>query len=579
MRVKIIVLIIAIFTTLTFAQNKKSEDKLYTLKIIGLKNLDGDDLAKALGVKDNEFLFFGKKNLISQKFLDSLEPSLKGYLESHGYFKAKYNIEKYENNITIKIKEGEPVIVTKINIDSDLKIKDLITFKKGDIFLSEKFSDIKDNIIKRVLNKGYCKYKLDTKAYIDLDKNSAKLDYKLKKGEVCYFGDIKINKPKNLKLRVVESRLKFKKGDKFSLKAIEDSYEALNSLNTFANINIAYDLEENKTKVDSEVSLDIKEKLKRYSVAIGVDSEIGLRVKALWEKRNFLGNAKKFLVKTKLSKNIQSFELSLFTPALIDFYDIYLDSYISGGYSIEKTDGYKEEKLFLNAYLEYNNKDLKVQTGIGIENLQIDLYENISWLIGGTFNLLYPYVNIVYDKRDSKIDPKNGYYLNFYSEYGVGRKSGGVQYLKYIIEARAIKSFNDLTLSAVGKIGAIHEVSGKLPASKLFYGGGLFSNRAYGKNDIGIITSPISFLGLGGKSYLNLQLEANYKIYKKLYGAIFFDSTIINAQEYKFSGDRIDTIGFGLRYKTPIGPVKIDVGFNVHNKKDYAISIMLGQSF
>ena len=266
-------------------------------------------------------------------------------------------------------------------------------------------------------------------------------------------------------------------------------------------------------------------------------------------------------------------------PALIDFYDIYLDGYISGGYSVEKTDGYKEMKIFLNSYLEYSNKFWQIQAGVGLENLKIDLYEDISTIIGGNFNLLYPYINIVYDKRDNKIDPKNGYYLNFYSEYGVGEKGKGILYLKYLFEARAIKSFGDLTLAAVGKIGTIHEVSGKLPASKLFYGGGLFSNRAYGKNDIGIITSPISFLGLGGKSYLNLQLEANYKIYKKLYGAIFFDSTIINAQEYKFSGDRIDTIGFGLRYKTPIGPVKIDVGFNVHNKKDYAISIMLGQSF
>jgi translocation and assembly module TamA len=578
MRIKI-VLLAAILVTFCFAEVKENKEKIYTLNITGLKNLDSDDLAKALGVKDSGFLFFGKKNQISQKFLDSLEPTLKGYLESHGYFKAKYNIEKYEDNITIKIKEGKPVVVTQINIDSDLKIKDLITFKKGDIFVSEKFSDIKDAIKKRVLNNGYCKYKLDTKAYIDLDNYSAKLDYKLKKGEICHFGDVKINKPKNIKLRVIKSRLKFKKGDKFSLKAIEDSYEALNRLNTFANINIAYDLEENNTKVDSEVSLDIKQKLKRYSVALGVDSEIGFRAKALWEKRNFLGNAKKFLVKTQLSKNIQSFEVLLFTPALIDFYDIYLDSYVSGGYSIEKTDGYKEKKVFANAYLEYNDNSLKVQTGIGIENLQIDLYENIPSIIGGTFNLLYPYVNIVYDKRDSKIDPKNGYYLNLYTEYGIGRKSGGVQYLKYFFEARAIKSFGDLTLSAVGKIGSIHEVSGKLPASKLFYGGGLFSNRAYGKNDIGIVTSPISFLGLGGKSYLNLQLEANYKIYKKLYGAIFFDSTIINEQEYKFRGDRIDTIGFGLRYKTPIGPIKIDVGFNVHNKKDYAISIMLGQSF
>ena len=246
---------------------------------------------------------------------------------------------------------------------------------------------------------------------------------------------------------------------------------------------------------------------------------------------------------------------------------------------MEKTSAYKQKRAYFDSHLDYNRKNWSAQAGLSIENLQIDLYEKLPYVIGGTFNLLYPYMRLTYDSRDSKLDPKNGVYLSAYSEYGLASNKGGVQYLKYLLEARAIKSFGDLTLSAVGKIGAIHEISGRLPASKLFYGGGLFSNRAYGKNDLGIITSNRTYRKLGGKSYVNLQLEANYKLYKKMYGAVFFDSTIINKEEYKFSGTRIDTIGFGFRYKTPIGPVKLDVGFNLHKRKDYAISIMLGQSF
>ena len=584
--IKNIILIIALLFSSVYAteakdsNNSKVEEKEYTLIITGVKHLDKDDIAKALGVKSTGMLFWSKDNILKESFLKSLEPTLKTYLENKGYFDAKFTIDKNENNVTVNIIEGEPIKVVSIDIDSNFEIKKLITLKKGDVFEANKFVDIKDSIVTKLLENGHCKYKLDTKAYVDLKLHSAKLKYKLDKDGLCHFGKITIARyPKDIKKDVIYSRLKYKEGDKFDIRAIEDSYNSLNALNTFANLQIKYSIEDSNKTIDTTVTLDKRDKLKRYMLAIGVDSEVGARIKGSWEKRNFLGDAKKFTIKAQLAKDKQGLEAKLFAPAFLSVSGNYLDLYLSAGYELEKTSAYRQKRAYFDSHLDYSSKRWSAQAGVGVENLQINLYENLPYVIGGTFNLLYPYIHLTYDSRDSKLDPKNGIYLSAYSEYGISGSKGGVQYLKYLLEARAIKSFGDLTLSAVGKIGAIHEVSGRLPASKLFYGGGLFSNRAYGKNDIGIITSSRSFRKLGGKSYLNLQLEANYKLYKKLYGALFFDSTIINKEEYRFNGTRIDTVGFGLRYKTPIGPVKLDVGFNLHKKKDYAISIMLGQSF
>ncbi len=558
----------------------KKNQKEYNLFIKGLKHLDKEDLAKALGVKDDSFFLFGHSNKLKEEFVKNLEPSLKGYLENKGYFDAKYKISKNDQNITIDINEGKPIRVSEINIKSNFKIKKLIKFKKGDIFEASKFSDIKDKLITKLLENGYCHYKLNTKAYIDLKKHTAKLNYRVNKGKVCRFGKITIIKhPKDIKKDVIYSRLKYKSGNRFDIRAIQNSYNSLNTLNTFANLQIKYDLDESNNTVETTISVDKREKLKRYMLAIGADSIIGPRIKGSWEKRDFLGNAKKITINAQFSKEIQGVNGELFAPAFMPFLKNYLDLYISGGYEIEDIDAYNQKKYFFDSHLSYDYRRWSAKLGIGIENLQINLNENLSYVIGGTFNLIYPYYQIIYDSRDSKLDPKNGIYISWYNEYGLASRQGGVQYLKYLLEARAIKSFGNFTFSAVGKIGAIHEVSGRLPASKLFYGGGLFSNRAYAKNDLGIILSNKSFRRLGGKSYVNLQLETNFPLYKKLYGALFFDSTIINAQEYKFTGKRIDTLGFGFRYKTPIGPVKIDIGFNMHKRSDHSISIMLGQSF
>jgi len=560
---------------------KRAKEKEYKLIIENIKCLDKEDIAKALGVKDDGLLLFWRdKDILKEEFVKNIKPTLKSYLETHGYFDATFTIEKSSDIIKISINEGEPVKVINIAINSDFDIKKIVNWKRGEIFKSNKFVDIKDKITNKLLKNGYCNYNLDTKAYVDLKAHSAKLKYNLNHNEVCYFGKVNIiKKPKNIKADVIYSRLKYKEGDRFNINKIEESYNSLNALNTFANLQIKYSLDDNNKTIDTDLSVDTREKLKRYMLAIGYDSELGTRVKGMWEKRNFLSNAKKFTISTELSRDIQKIEASVFTPALFSLSQHYFDLYYSGGYEVEKRDGYKQKKAYLDIHLDSSYKKWNFQAGLGIENLNIELYENLPYVIGGTFYLVYPYARVTYDGRDSKLDPKNGFYLSLYSEYGIAHNEGGVQYIKYLAEARVIKSFGDLTLSAVGKIGSIHEVSGRLPASKLFYAGGLFSNRAYGAKEIGIVTSNKSYRKLGGKSFLNFQLEANYKLYKKLYGAIFFDSTLISEQEYRFHGKRIDTIGFGLRYKTPIGPVKIDVGFNIHNRKDHAISIMLGQSF
>ncbi len=581
-RIVFIVFILNFTLFATESNNSGSEEKSYLLIINGLKHLDKEELAKRLGAKEHSmFHLLDSKEILPQEFVDGIETTLKGYLESKGYFDAKFSINKERDKITITIKEGKPIRVISIEKVTDINLENVIDWKKNDIFAAERFEKIKDKINNILLEKGYCRAKVTAKAYVDLLKHSAKLLYKIKKGNICYFAKPEIiHKPKDIEEKVVLSRLKYYQNDRYNIHKIEESYKSLNSLGVFANIQIKDNLNDgNTTLVKTKISLDKKEKLRHYMVSIGYDTDVGLRVKGAWEKRDFLNNAKKFQIKSEVSKKYKTLESTFFIPAFFAYNNIYSDLYITAGVSKERRDAYKEKKLFINSYLERYYENFIFQKGIGLEILNINLLKDYPSKIGGRFNLFYPYFNVNYDTRDSKIDPKNGFYANLYGEFGVSNRGDAVTYVKYLLELRAIKTINDITFSAVGKVGAIHELSGNLPASKLFYGGGLFSNRAYGKNKIGYLLSDRSFSQLGGKSYLNLQLESNFKLYKKFYGALFFDSTIISPNEYQFSGARIDTAGIGFRYKTPIGPVKLDIGFNLHKPKDYAISIMLGQSF
>ncbi|RLA80572.1 MAG: outer membrane protein assembly factor, partial [Epsilonproteobacteria bacterium] len=139
---------------------------------------------------------------------------------------------------------------------------------------------------------------------------------------------------------------------------------------------------------------------------------------------------------------------------------------------------------------------------------------------------------------------------------------------------------DNLTLATVGIIGAIDEENrNSLPESKYFFAGGSFSNRAYGFRELGVIISPTEDTIYGASTWANLTFEADYPIVGDLYGAVFNDNTMLTADAYDFSGEIISSAGVGIRYMTPIGPFKLDVGMNINDTSQYGIAFQIGQSF
>ena len=118
-----------------------------------------------------------------------------------------------------------------------------------------------------------------------------------------------------------------------------------------------------------------------------------------------------------------------------------------------------------------------------------------------------------------------------------------------------------------------------IPESKLFFAGGVNSNRAYGYKRVGVIYSPTLYGIEGGSTMANLSLEANYPIRENLYASVFSDNTMLTKDIYDFSGDILSSVGMGVQYISPIGPIKIDVGMNIDDSSDHAIHFQIGQSF
>ena len=579
--------IFKIFMTLymfTFLFAEEVALSTHEIHFTGQKHFDESDIQDALGVKNKSFFQFWKedKPLIHDKLLPTLELSLKSFYNSEGFYDATFTIKETNTTVSVIISENQPVRVRDINISSDYDISSLVTLQKDDIFQAEVFVSIKSEIMKQLLNDGYCSYDFDTKAYVDLEKHTVDVHYKLQKGGECTFGKLTTTGLKTIDDDVIQSRIRALEGEKFSPKLVQSTSDNLYKLSAFDSVRIDVD-----RKFYNVVPVDIKfeemEKPLVTEIGVGYDTYVGPRIQGQITRNNFLGNAQKLQLRSTWSDIEQRIVLSYFKPVLLNLFDYAIDFGAEIGYLNLEYEGFREEKVYGLGYLEYQEERFRLRSGMAIEKIKItDVDESllVRAVNEGTFDLLYPYVQFVYDARDDKLNPKYGYYLSAYAEFGLANDEEATSYYKTLFEGRFIHTFSELTLASVGKIGIV-DASPKdgIPESKYFFGGGMYSNRAYGFQELGVIVSPTKYTNNGASTMANLSLEANHPIKGDLYGAVFTDNTMLAEEHYDFSGEIISSAGVGVRYMTPVGPFKLDVAVNVNDPSIYGIHFQIGQSF
>ena len=555
--------------------NAKNINKPIVITFEGNNHIGSDTLEKLVGAKRPSSYIFWKDNVatINELYINKLDEIFSFFYRQEGFYEANITHTINNQGIHFKIDEKNPIIIKSVTVESDFDIKEVIYLKKDKRFRSKDFGKTKSSINKLLLDDGLCHHDLNTKAYIDLEKYSAKITINLKKGKLCHFGKINIDGSDSIEDELILSRLHFQEGEIFDLYKIKESYESLYALESFERLRMVYD-----TKFNNKIPIDIhfQEIQKNISsrVGLGYATDLDFQANYHWEYRNFYGGGRKLLFDMLFSKKQKHIENNFFNPTVLDLWGYHIDFQNSVGYKEERDiHNFDEKVAYDKLYLQHRDDKWLHSVGLGIENIEISDDKD--------FFLIYPFMHLIYDLRDSKINPKEGIYFSHKMEIGLPYSPDSTTYLKYLEELRLIYSLSNFTFSAVGRVGAIEVYDNRLPESKKFFAGGAFSNRAYGFDKLGVTTSSTENSDLGGSSIANLSVEVNFPIYNDVYMGIFTDSSMVSSRQefWNFDDDIAHSVGFGVRYITPIGPVKIDFGMNTQDYSQNALHFQIGQSF
>ncbi len=564
------------------------EGKLTKIKKIlfsGNNNIEANELKSIIKSKTKTLTNIFANNNYKSFILKNDVLTISNYYRNKGFkdVRINYKIEYLNNNkvnLYFIIAEGEQYYFSSIDIINDDKLLNdnqinelskLIKLNNSgkEIFSFQKIEEIKDIISNKIIEKGIEFFEIQplekiSGTNIDIAFNIKSLKPKYAK-QINIYGNYRTFE------YVIRRELELSEGDPINSIQIEKIEKKLKSLGLFNSVSVKQrNIEDNLFDVDITVE---EKQTGTVNAGLSVGTIDGFAVIAGLSERNFSGTGRsvKTLLNTSTNKNQFIFEVK---DRLL--YENNVDTKYAINYSEDdfaSRSSYKlntssltygvsydiNPKLRHGIDLSYIIKDYTVTDSSTVSSvIDQSAGESVSFLLGN---------NILYSSLNSQILPKNGNYLLF-NNLIESPSSSSNGFIKNILTLKKYKKFNKNIISNQTKIGNIISLGDNdiLSDDKFSIGGRWL--RGFDVSGAGPRNSRTSYVG--GNNLFVTKFDISRELYENsdfpIYLNIFNDYGIV--WENKTNPTNHDTnlrgsIGFGLRYYSPIGPIGLSWGFPI----------------
>ncbi|MBI3755485.1 MAG: outer membrane protein assembly factor BamA [Deltaproteobacteria bacterium] len=573
----------------TAAVNFKIEEgdkvKVKRITIIGNKAFKESKIKDIMDTSEVGFFSFMTKAGVFDEavFQNDLNKIMAHYYDN-GYMHASItdhlvslSSDKKWFFITIALVEGEQYRVGKIDIKGDVitatksELMEKVKTTTGDIFsrkiLTEDISRLNDVYG----DEGYANVNINPVTGVDEKEKRADITFDIQKGELVYIEKINISGNVNTRDKVIRREIELSEGELFSATDMKRSRNNLNRLGYFEKVNIAPQPGSSENKV--VLNVDVKERpTGSISAGIGYSSVDKIIGTASISQSNFRGTGLKLDLSGTLSSKSERYQLGITEPWLfdkpisagVDLFKIgrqYPD-FTRDSYGFDVRTGFPVYKRDVRGYLTYKLEDVTVK----------DVASGAAQLIKDQEGKkTTSSINAVLkrDTRDDAFFPTEGSVTSLSVEFAGGLLGGDNNFITYVAEGvKYFPLFWDTTFVTHGVIGYVQGFGGKdIPVYERFYLGGINTIRGFRTRTIGP-RDPATNDIIGGDKEVFANFEYLFPLVteQKVRGLIFYDAG--NAYNGDIDlGDLRTSAGIGIRWFSPVGPLRLEWGRNLNRRE------------
>ena len=578
------------------ACNEEGTIKVHKISFKGVKAVDQSRLKNSLATRESSILPWGKKNYFDRTRFDADLKRIQAFYEDRGYpdarvtgFDVKLNGKQNAVDVTVTVSEGEPVRIAAVNFVGfdDIPAAHLATLKKqtplkvGQPRDRQLVVSTHEMSLNELRDHGFPYAKVDTGEDDGPGGRSATLTFTAQPGKVAHFGPVEIAGNKSVSDNVIRRELAYHSGDLYQRSLLQETQRRLYGMELFQFATVEpQNPEEQPDEVPTRVTV-AEGNHQRVNFGVGYGTEEKARVDAEYHEVNFLGGARSAGVHARWSSLDRGLRLDFtqpyfFAPHLSlgveaqQWYTITpaYQSTVTGGKATMTHRASKKTSWSISITSEHDSSSIasNVLGDLILRNDLISLGLNpITGRQSGTLNAAGFDFN--HSTADNELDAHHGYQIAFHTEEAGKLLPGTFNYVSVSADARHYLPITEhIVLASRVQVGNIAPAGGDqslLPFAKRYFLGGATSIRGWGRYEV----SPLSQDGLpiGGDSLFAFSEELRTPVHGNIGGVFFLDGGNVWADSWAMElGDLRYAVGPGLRYQTPIGPLRLDFGWQLN---------------
>jgi outer membrane protein assembly complex protein YaeT len=563
-----------------------------------------DELLERLVLRDRGWAFWRSRPAFDPLTLeDDVERAIRFY-QSLGFYEAtvEAEVEAVSDdrvNVELVIARGEPTLLRSVRVrwaddigEIPFELDDIVAslpLRIGEPFGSRLYGEAREALLDALAETGYPLASLEGGARVTLEDRSASVRWRIRPGPGVRIGPIEFVGLERVDEVLVRRELTVAPDDAFSPSALRETERGIYASGLFRSVAARPvrpeepDLDEPETTWPIEITLQ-ERKRRNIRLGGGWGTEDEFRVRGEWHHRNLFGQAETLDILGKYSAIVAGVEVRYRDPSFIDP-DIALE--VPLGFEREKEPGYDVNR-----------------SSVGVE-LNRPMFDFWRFALGYRFELANPtdidtdpfarneetvlLSSISLRARRSDVDdlfePTHGSVVELAVRPTLSALGSDLDSVEVTAGLRWYRSLYGVVLALRVDAGTIEPFANtsnrEIPVFERFFAGGSTSVRGYDRHAIGLTDDDGD--PLGGLTWAEASSELRFPIWKALSGVVFFDAGQIRTRPHAWTTrDVFSGYGGGIRIRTPVGPIRFDVGVPLRKEpttENFEVYFSIGHAF